>query len=73
MRPSLISSYHILKSLIIQHIFCILLCIQRKWPYRLTVRTEPSQGLNRGSIPRKVTIFREAKIVVFKRNGITFK
>ena len=25
------------------------------WPYRLTVRTKPSQGLNRGSIPRKVT------------------
>ena len=25
------------------------------WPYRLTVRTEPSQGLNRGSIPRRVT------------------
>ena len=24
-------------------------------PYRLTVRTEPSQGLNRGSIPRRVT------------------
>src|SRR3989344_752723 len=23
------------------------------WPYRLTVRTEPSQGLNRGSIPRR--------------------
>jgi hypothetical protein len=23
-------------------------------PYRLTVRTEPSQGLNRGSIPRRV-------------------
>jgi hypothetical protein len=28
-----------------------------KWPYRLTVRTEPSQGLNRGSIPRRVTLF----------------
>ncbi len=26
-----------------------------KWPYRLTVRTDPSQGLNRGSIPRRVT------------------
>ncbi len=25
------------------------------WPYRLTARTEPSQGLNRGSIPRRVT------------------
>ena len=24
-------------------------------PYRLTVRTRPSQGLNRGSIPRRVT------------------
>ena len=24
--------------------------------YRLTVRTKPSQGLNRGSIPRRVTI-----------------
>ena len=24
-------------------------------PYRLTVRTDPSQGLNRGSIPRRVT------------------
>lgn len=25
------------------------------WPYRLTVRTDPSQGLNRGPIPRRVT------------------
>lgn len=25
------------------------------WLYRLTVRTNPSQGLNRGSIPRRVT------------------
>jgi hypothetical protein len=25
------------------------------WPYRLTVRTEPSQGLNPGSIPGRVT------------------
>lgn len=25
------------------------------WPYRLTARTDPSQGLNRGSIPRRVT------------------
>ena len=25
-------------------------------PYRLTVRTEPSQGLNRGSIPRRVMV-----------------
>ena len=25
------------------------------WLYRLTVRTDPSQGLNRGSIPRRVT------------------
>jgi hypothetical protein len=25
------------------------------WPYRLTVRTEASQALNRGSIPRRVT------------------
>ncbi len=25
------------------------------WPYRLTVRTEPSQGSNPGSIPGKVT------------------
>ena len=24
-------------------------------PYRLTVRTDPSHGSNRGSIPRKVT------------------
>lgn len=31
------------------------------WPYRLTVRTKPSQGLNRGSIPRKVTGFGVAK------------
>ena len=29
----------------------------RVWPYRLTVRTRPFQGCNRGSIPRKVTIF----------------
>jgi hypothetical protein len=26
------------------------------WRYRLTVRTEPSQGLNRGSIPLSATI-----------------
>gem|GEM_PF-4150770 len=25
------------------------------WPYRLTVRTEPSQGSNTGSIPVKAT------------------
>ena len=25
------------------------------WPYRLSVRTEPSQGSKRGSIPRRVT------------------
>lgn len=27
------------------------------WLYRLTVRTRPSQGCNRGSIPRRVTNF----------------
>ena len=27
----------------------------REWRYRLTVRTEPSQGLNRGSIPLSAT------------------
>ena len=26
-----------------------------KWPYRLTVRTRPFQGWNRGAIPRGVT------------------
>ena len=26
------------------------------WRYRLTVRTEPSQGLNRGSIPLSATM-----------------
>ena len=31
--------------------------IMRKWRYRLTVRTEPSQGLNTGSIPVSATIF----------------
>ena len=25
------------------------------WPYRLMVRTRPSQGWNRGSTPRRVT------------------
>ena len=29
----------------------------RGWRYRLTVRTEPSQGLNRGSIPLSATKF----------------
>ena len=31
------------------------------WPYRLTVRTEAFQALNRGSIPRRVTYFRKQK------------
>ena len=26
------------------------------WPYRLTVRTAPFHGVNRGSIPRGVTV-----------------
>ena len=31
-------------------------CVTNKyWLYRLTVRTAPSQGTNRGSIPRRVT------------------
>src|ERR1700684_132092 len=31
--------------------------IVRQWRYRLTVRTEPSQGLNTGSIPVSATMF----------------
>lgn len=30
-------------------------CKKSEWPYRLTVRTDPSQGLNSGSIPGRVT------------------
>ena len=41
------------------NIFCVFIkkCYigLRVWPYRLTVRTRPFQGCNRGSIPRKVT------------------
>ena len=37
-------------------ILCYILAIVNKnWPYRLSVRTHPSQGWKRGSIPRKVT------------------
>ena len=32
------------------------ICLINIWPYRLTVRTKPSQGLNPGSIPGRVTI-----------------
>ncbi|KKQ82497.1 MAG: hypothetical protein UT05_C0001G0086 [Parcubacteria group bacterium GW2011_GWF2_38_76] len=31
-----------------------MLKVEYKWPYRLTVRTAPSQGVNQGSIPCKV-------------------
>ena len=31
--------------------------IESSWRYRLTVRTEPSQGLNTGSIPVSATMF----------------
>src|SRR4051812_15937764 len=41
--------YPLLKS---RHISCILI---GHWPYRLVVRTEASQALNRGSTPRRVT------------------
>ena len=34
-------------------------------PYRLTARTEPSQGLNRGSIPRRVTELEMAVYTVY--------
>ena len=34
-----------------------------KWPYRLTVRTDPSQGLNRGSIPRRVTATKKTELL----------
>ena len=43
------------------------------WPYRLTVRTRPSQGLNRGSIPRRVTKYYEVICVIFKHAGSLFK
>jgi hypothetical protein len=36
---------------------------QAKWPHRLTVRTNPSQGLNRSSILRGVT---KSKETIFK-------
>ncbi len=29
-----------------------------EWPYRLTVRTRPFQGCNRGSIPRRATMIK---------------
>ncbi len=31
--------------------------VEPAWPHRLTVRTEASQALNRGSIPRRVTTY----------------
>lgn len=36
---------------------CELLRPLQLWPYRLTVRTLPSQGRNTGSIPVRATIF----------------
>ena len=38
------------------------------WPHRLTARTEPSQGLNRGSIPRgATTITQSENLPIFSR------
>ncbi len=47
----------------------VLLCY---WPYRLTVRTKPSQGLNPGSIPGKVTIKMENEKTIERVSKMSF-
>ena len=44
----------------------------RTWPYRLTVRTRPFQGWNRGSIPRRATIMNENFPQIIKDVGFDF-
>ena len=39
----------------------------QQWPYRLTVRTEPSQGSNTGSIPVKATTSTQYRLPVVLR------
>ena len=58
---------NVIVSCVFRILFLILFCV---WPYRLTVRTRPFQGCNRGSIPRRVTKLSVRDFVISKHKSL---